>query len=447
MKIRSITYLALLWDFIKWAWNILIVGIVVSVLGSIIYTYITTGKMNFADPRTLTVLSWLSAHLFLWVPILTLLAILTPLSYLAKRIQLSSYKENEVNKYVLKRLDNLDPNNYIFPYVKHVYLTRLDTHTGRNADTIARAVLHEAAIQAGSSPIQKPLGICIFGRPTQGKTRLAWEAIHAELPTWILVKWPHEPPYTFDFAGQHGRKIILWLDDLHEFANPYEAPVLKDLPRRFQEAKVPLVIVATCRDGDNEAQARQQLEYLLERLTEIRLTDISPEEAEQLTVELTQQGADVQKTQFDGTPGSLLLGVQRMRNQRYSTLPRPARQVLKAMKVLHSARIYFYPASRVQATACDLFELNRSDWREACDTLAREGFVRLETIALDNTRTIKPVADVYLEQAVPDYPPPGADIADDWLQLLESLEQRHDAFALSSLGRAFDERHLGNPYG
>jgi len=76
-----------MWHFITWAWSILVVGIVVGVLGNIVFTSISTGNIHFADPRTFTVLSWLSAHIFLWVPILTLVAVCTLCAYFARRHQ------------------------------------------------------------------------------------------------------------------------------------------------------------------------------------------------------------------------------------------------------------------------------------------------------------------------------------------------------------------------
>lgn len=342
-------------------------------------------------------------------------------------------------EYVLKPVKDLDPTDYIFPYIKDVYLHRLDGRSAENIDIIVQDELHKIAFQT-ATPLRRSLGICIFGRPTEGKTRLAWETIYNVLPTWTLVKWPYEQQNTFDFAVQHGRKLILWLDDLHEFASPIAASALEDVPRRFHEAGASLIIVATCRDGDSETQTRLYLEKLLERLVEIRLTDISPQEADQLTAELNQYGIATRRSQFDGTPGSLLLGVDRMRNQRYPALSKPAKQVLKAMKLLHSVNISDYSATRVRTTAIELFGLSEEDWRDACDILARESFIKLGSNAVHNSRKLSPVAEIYLEQAVPDYPPPTADITEDWPHLLETFVQLQDAFALNRLGIAFAKR-------
>ena len=308
------------------------------------------------------------------------------------------------------------------------------------ADIAAREILYEAAADDTSSS-QKPLGICILGRPTQGKTRLAWEAMQAELPTWTFIMWPYEPQTPFDFTGLRGKRVVLWLDDIHKFANTSKASTLNDLPRQFANAGIHLVIVATCRDGDDKVQAHKYLGDLLEHLTEVHLTDLSEQEATNLLSQmkqhktvLQQKGVDAQPAQFDGTPGSLLLGVRRMREQRYPRLPDHAKQILRAMKLLYSAGIYTYPASRVRQTAVDIFGFDQQNWRDARDTLIAESFVRVGPFAVDNERIIDPVADIYLEQAVPDYPAHGASVTDEWFLLRESLTRHADATGLLDLG-------------
>lgn len=51
--------------------------------------------------------------------------------------------------------------------------------------------------------------------------------------------------------------------------------------------------------------------------------------------------------------------------------------------------------------------------------------------------TYEPVADIYLEQAVPDYGADGAQAADDWPHLQQSFERHRDASALNRLGNAY----------
>ena len=77
--------------------------------------------------------------------------------------------------------------------------------------------------------------------------------------------WPHDPQTPFKFANQRGKRIVLWLDDLHKFANPAKAAALCDLPRLFANVDTQVIIV-TCRDGEEEIQARKILEASLNAL-------------------------------------------------------------------------------------------------------------------------------------------------------------------------------------
>jgi tetratricopeptide (TPR) repeat protein len=424
-----IAFFALLWRVIWGLWGTIVIGaIVVGVIGSAAYTYLTKGHFDPIDLPHLPLIQAVAMYPLRTTFVLAPLAFLTLFSYLAHQSQQRAARDNQMGEYALKRVDQLDPTNYkLFRYVKQVYLPR-------EADTIAQQLLHDLAARRLPTPAQRSLGICVFGRPTQGKTRLAWEAIQAELPTWTLVTWPHEREHPFDFMAQRGQHIVLWLDDLHEFANLNEATALNDLPRRFAEAQAHLIIVATCRDGDNKIQAQKHLRSLLERLTELSLTDISMEQAIHLAEGLTREGVQVQSDEFDGTPGSLLLGVQRMQGRYLDLLP-SAQDILKTMKLLRSAGIYTYPESRVRFVARDLFGFDERDWRMVCETLDREHFVRL-TLSVHDERSLEPVADVYLEQAVTTYPSPSADISDDWPQLQRVLVGLNDSSALVSLANA-----------
>ncbi len=82
----------------------------------------------------------------------------------------------------------------------------------------------------------------------------------------------------------------------------------------------------------------------------------------------------------------------------------------------------------------DIFGFDQQNWRDARDILIAQSFIRLGPISIDNERLVEPVADVYLEQAVPDFPIQGADITDEWFDLRESLVRHQDSAGLYNLG-------------
>ena len=83
MKERGIAFLTGLWRLLAAIWIFLIIGGAVGVVGNIIFTYVTTGTINFTDPRTLSITSLLTAHLLLVIIFVLLALVLTASAYWA----------------------------------------------------------------------------------------------------------------------------------------------------------------------------------------------------------------------------------------------------------------------------------------------------------------------------------------------------------------------------
>ncbi len=415
--------LAWLWYGLFWFWCTLLLSWLTAAYASVL---ITAGGRDSID---IPVLRLAQDHPWPVLLTLALLVLLTPVAYLAYR------HRRPWSPYVLKRVIDLAPvaDRFVPRYLSSFYLYRV-------ADPDAREALRLAARHTGD---KAPLGICVTGAPMLGKSRLAWEALLAELPDWTLVRWPLEGRPRLDLAALRGRRVVLWLDDLQKYAGLNLAPTINDLSRRFAQAGVRLVVVATCRDGDALALASASLGPLLSRLIEIRPVELVEGDAAWHAAALKYAGIKLELDQFDGTPGSILLGAQRMREEGYPALPRSARRVLWAMKLLRSAGLYLYPMERVRAAVQDVFRLEAREWRRACAALVRAGFVRVQTLP-SGERALVPLADLYLDDIVPDYSMPGAHISEGWPELEKSLARRHDADALNQLGLAFLELDQGN---
>jgi hypothetical protein len=418
-----IRFFAWLWRPIAWFWLTLLSSWLAT---SFITILITAGRKDTPD---LPVVRLAFDHPWVVIPALGLIALLTPCAWLGHHIW------RPISPYVLQRVGALagQAERFVPRYLQPFYLYRV-------ADTEAREALRAAA----EASKEETLGICVLGPPLLGKTRLAWEAIQAELPDRTLLRWPFEGQPALNLAAWRGAQMVLWLDDLQKYAQPALAPTLNDLPRRFAAAGVRLVIVATCRD-DAVARVAALLGPLLERLIPILPADVGEDEAAWHATALQYQGIKLDRAPFDGTPGSLVLNVERMRQERYPALPKSAQRVLRAMKLLRSAGIWTYPEARVRATAEDVFWLEPNQWRSARKALVRAGFVRLERLSDDGSCALVPVADIFLDQAVPEAAAPGMHFSDGWRELEKSLVQRGDADALHYLALAFLERRIGNP--
>lgn len=393
---RVIWTLDTIWHIIWYLWGLLIIGGLA--INPVINFFI---QGNFGpDIRTWYVTRGIEAHPIVAASAAGVLFALTILSRLAHA------RAHATVRRVLARVRDLDPNLYVPRYVGGVYLSRIDKD-GRDLDTAARDALAQAVKRPDQVDPRAPLGICVFGRPTLGKTRLAWEAMRAALPDYHFIKWLHGGADDLDWEAIDGECIALWLDDLQEYANTNEGPAISDLPRRFAEAGARLVVIATCRAGSDADQANRFFTDLLDRLEPLTPADITASAADQLADNLARQGETVERDEFDGTPGSLLLGVKRMRDQIYPALPQDAQRLLRTMKLLRGAHIYTYPSQRLRTVGERLFGLTPGmpAYRDAAEALVRASFAQRGKMDAHGLPALYAVADVYLEHAIPDFPP------------------------------------------
>lgn len=401
--------------------------------------------------------------------LVTVLALLTWYVVLARMVLRIRRRRAAAADYGLCPVARVPAEQIVPGYVASVYLPRhmLD---GRAADAVAASALQAASRAATSSRRVRwtgtahtavthaatPLGICVYGDPLEGKTRLAWEVMRAALPGWTWLRWPQEPHQPFergvDLASLRGQRIALWLDDMHEFATPAQAALLADLPRRCAAAGVRLVVVATCRSGSEETRAKRHLGDLIERLVIVRLAPISVTEAEQLGAALRKQGAvwhaaDAQaaiaSTAAPLSIGALALGTRTRRREVYPALPVAAQHVLQTLALLRSARIYSYPAGRVRAVAGQFFGLDVGAWDAACTTLARNGWLRVSRHRATAEQVLEPISGSYLDQCVPVHLTPHANRADEWPWLVANREHYGDVAALVRLGHAYSDAVAG----
>ena len=345
-------------------------------------------------------------------------------------------------EYVLRPVRRLSPCDYLPRYLSAVYLPRHDAVTRADADAATRAAIRAAASSARRASPAGALGICVYGPLASGKTRLAFEVIRAELPNWTLLRWPRDPATQLNFARLRGRSIVLWLDDIHTWATPTDGALMADLPRRLARAGARCVVVATCPDGQDERRARRHLGSLLTHLVPIRLAAVTAPEADQLVAVLAKQGVATRRDAFDGTPGSLLLGIREMRATVFPCLSVDARHALHAIKLLRSAHIYTYPEARVIAVAASLLGLDLAAWPAARAELVAAGFIRVHTPATGGIRQLTPTANAYIA-AIPPHLSANAELSDDWPWLLACLERSGDVSALTDLGVTFSEESKG----
>jgi len=210
MKAEMISLLAALWRLIFWVWSILIAGAIAGILGNSAFTYFTTGNLNFKDPRTLAVATWLNTHIVLGVLVLTPILAITLCSFLAHLWQQQTAHEQQrlqqeslviLAKGVQRTLDDLTSkpalplsapspvqtiHQEIAPpqTIRNIPYRRNPFFTGRE-DLLNQ--LHEYFTQAKTAALTQPPAITGLGGI--GKTQIAVEYAYRYKDEYQEVLW------------------------------------------------------------------------------------------------------------------------------------------------------------------------------------------------------------------------------------------------------------------
>lgn len=254
-------------------------------------------------------------------------------------------------------------------------------------------------------------GVVLFGPPMIGKTRMALEALRCEAPDFLLLPWPrHEiAPSALDMFA--GCPVALLLDDLQEMTHYHESGEIVAAVRRLLATTERLIVVATSRSGADEAATRRHFEGLFESLglQVVQLAPMEPdatEGAEFLAFVRALAAAEPERhlhfDAFDGTPGSVLLGLERRTTQlRSPAFPASAKAILKALAVLRVGAVYAYPELRVRRIAEGVFDLAAGQWSDALDYLVGGGWVSLDEGDLRGESRLYVPSDAYLDVCLP----------------------------------------------
>jgi hypothetical protein len=87
-------------------------------LANFVYADLTTSKIDVANPQSWVITHFLFEYSHWVISILVIAPLLTICAYLAHYKRSVEVRNNVMNEYILKRVDRLNPNDFIFPYIK-----------------------------------------------------------------------------------------------------------------------------------------------------------------------------------------------------------------------------------------------------------------------------------------------------------------------------------------
>jgi TPR repeat protein len=260
--------------------------------------------------------------------------------------------------------------------------------------------------------LERSHGVVIVGRPKSGKTHLVWQLLRERPDAIVVIPRDARPPRGFEPSGLAGQDLLLLWDDLQRAprdSDPLEWKLL------MEEASGRVCsILGTSRDGDDWKAVRgmPRVSVMLDSLgpdaqvfTSLaggRGADISREEGMTLA-KLLGMDLDLLEDRFDGTPGSLTLGLDDMRD-RYERLRDDARGDIAMSGLLDAAKTLL----AAQQHACSLSLLRKITerilaggpvsldvWNSIVRRTQEEGFGHVDARTME-MRIYQP----YLEQCV-----------------------------------------------
>ncbi len=321
----------------------------------------------------------------------------------------------------------------------------------------ATEALREASEDGYFSQQAMVRGIFVVGESNAGKTRFAVEVLKETLPAWPVLRW--QADFTRDMfppiASLSGKKLVLFLDDLQDYVldgmdtdgrlipGPDLRTLYNLLTDLLQHVRRLIIFVTCRREYQQRVQAHGRLNTLSSQLKEIVIPSFSINahegEAKEIIDEFQKYGP-ISSDDWDGTLGSLVLGLSVKKSQ-YLSLPRSARGILQAMKLLFTANILPHTEQRLRALCAGIFaerDVLEDDrvWKDASALLIQMQMVR--EIVNENTlqTELRIRKDSYFEKVVSDYPASGRpqQIVQDLAKLPGVFRELKDAPALLHLG-------------
>jgi tetratricopeptide (TPR) repeat protein len=314
----------------------------------------------------------------------------------------------------------------LFIYRKAKELQQLDFGIQRPLHVNPEVYKRRGADDELEKSLKDGENVLVIGMPKSGKTRSIYQVIKAVLPDFFVIKVPPTPKKIEQVRLPFlKRNDLVFFDDLNEFISVNFDFTL--FLKRFKEKSKNLIVVSTCRSGDEYKSAEDKSLQTLRTFRKIANLDnykLTEREGEELAKEA---GVPWRPEQFLGTPGSVILDVEDMKN-RYRNSESYEKSILRACKLLNRANIFVYQKELIRTICASIFEtpINESSWIDAITHLKENSLV---------TRSSIPQIDVYdstLETVVDDYDP-----VYHLETLLDLLIRLKDAEMLFYLGNAF----------
>ena len=178
-----------------------------------------------------------------------------------------------------------------------------------NAEVYKERVSDEAI----KNSLKNHENVLVLGMPKSGKTRSVYQALKAVFPDFYVIKVPPKDVEQVRFPLLK-RNYLVFFDDLNKFSD-----VNFDFNLFLKKIKAKsknMIVVSTCRSGDEYLSVKDKsMQFFKSTFTTVVDLDeyeLDESEGEELARDV---GVTWRPDQFLGTPGSVILDIDDMRNR------------------------------------------------------------------------------------------------------------------------------------
>jgi hypothetical protein len=222
--------------------------------------------------------------------------------------------DESLEEYVARRVSRLSRDEFIPEYKTRNPSRARKIRALNRRVSLALRVEELRLAQSERTPSAPVCGVLVIGPKHANKTGALWDAMTRELGGWTFVRWPHHMDYPANLADRLGHRIVLWIDDLHDYSRSGEAAALAQFIQQLREKGRRFLVLSSCRDGTNLQEARRYFSPLIADLQLVHATEPLP---------LTRQFEDLMTW--------------------YSALSEMQKSILRTMDWLQSMRMYAFP--------------------------------------------------------------------------------------------------------
>jgi hypothetical protein len=126
--------------------------------------------------------------------------------------------------------------------------------------------------EAGASALTTH-GLLVTGPKHSAKKSVLWDAMRTELPGWTFVIWPHHMDHPANLAQRLGRRIVLWVEHLSDYASPGESAALLAFIQQTVQLGKQIIVLSSCREGKSLQVAQRYFAPLMAQLRPIKASE------------------------------------------------------------------------------------------------------------------------------------------------------------------------------